>query len=337
MSLLAGILIIVMALFLQAFFAGTEIGLISCNRIKIRHLAEKGDKKSALVDHFLRRPQKLFGTTLVGANLMMVAGTTIMSVLVFGVFRRLDPGPDERIVALVTAAIMYPLNIIFGQVVPMSVFQARSNLLSRASIRILNAAGILLTPAVVATGFLSSVLASGGRGRRKSGAAVITREDLRFFLRDTSHRRVIHADGREMIRHIFDLGFTCASDIRVPLSRVTRIPLTASAEKARKTIIESGFSRIPVTGAASNDIVGLIEARDLIWSSPASVREIMRPILRVQAAKPIDDILTELQRTNQHMALVIGSHETPLGILTIEDIIEEIVGEIEDEYETGQE
>ncbi len=326
MNWLTGIVLIVFCLLSQAFFAGSEMGLISFNRIRLRHLVEKGDRKALLIQRFLDNPQRLFGTTLVGVNVSVIIGATIASDLV---------SKDETWGPVIATAIMVPLTVMFGEIVPMSVFRSHSTLLARRIVGPLRRAYWVLLPAVSAATFISRRVAGlFGGGMRKS-SPLSSREELRLVLEGRTKGEFLRKDGLHMLHRVFDLQKTHAKEVMVPLIEVTAASVESTVEDLIKLMKKTGFSTIPLYKDRVDNVVGTVNAADFmgIEDRVQPVGALVRKPYIVPETKPVDDILLEFQRLGERFAVVVDEYGGVSGILTMEDIVEEIVGEIADEYE----
>lgn len=322
--------IILACMMLQAFFAGAEMAVISCNRIKVRHKAEMGERRARIVQWFLEEPRNLLATTLVGYNLAVVVGSCVLNNFI----SHYAPRNTENIFSLI---FYWPLVLIVGQIVPMAYGRQYANRLCLTFARPLWVAYYALFPLV----FSASLLGMGitrifTRGRTKKNPFV-TREELELMLKESHEAGMLHGEEKEMIEEIFYFGEKSARHAMVPLIDVVAAPETATIAELRQLIAEVGHSRIPIYRGRIDTIVGTVHATDLI-GLPAGqpVRDVMRSPYVVPESARIEAVLAELQRNNKQLAIVADEYGGISGILTMEDIIEEIVGEIDDEYDTSE-
>lgn len=330
MDWLTGSIFIVLALLGQAFFAGSEMGLISFNRIRLRHLIEQGDSKAILIQRLLDNPQRLFGTTLVGVNVCVIIGSTVASDLV-----NVYVTKSETWGSVIATAIMLPLVVMFGEILPMSLFRAHSSSLVRLIIIPLRRAYWVLLPAVYAATFVSRKVAGLFGKQTERITPFSTRDELRLLLEGRTKGEFLQKDGLDMLRRIFDLQQTYAREVMVPLIEVSAAPDDSTVEHLVALMKKSGFSTIPVYEERVDNIVGTVHAADLmgIADRHQPVTPFVRKPYIVPETKPVDDILLEFQRRRERFAVVVDEYGGVCGILTMEDIVEEIVGEIADEYE----
>lgn len=331
MDWLTGSILIILSLLGQAFFAGSEMGLISFNRIRLRHLAEQGDTKAVLIQRLIDNPQRLFGTTLVGVNIFVVMGSTVASSLVNKYVTKSDSWG-----ALIATAAMLPLVVMFGQIVPMSLFRTHSTSLVRWTITPLRRAYWALLPAIQAATFVSLKVAALFGGKVSSIVPFASREEIRLLLEARRKGDFSHEYGLDMLHRVFDLQDTRAAEVMVPLIEVTAAPLQSTVEDLINLMKKSGFSTIPIYRERIDRIIGTVDAADLMGVEDHAERVveglISKPYI-VPETKPVDDIILEFQRRGGKFAVVVDEYGGVCGILTMEDIVEEVVGEITDEYE----
>ncbi len=331
MSILLGIIIIAAALLCEAFFAGSETGIISANRIKLTNLADKGDRRAAIVKGFLDNPEHFLGTTLVGVNLSVIISSSIATAVVAAHFK------GTNYAAAITTAIMLPLILIFGEIIPKAFFRQHADAISLWISYPLKAASIILFPLVwLATEVSSLISRIFTKGKLKKNPYV-TREEIKLLLRDAAKQELITKDEIKMASEIFDFGRTDVSSVMVPLSNVVSASDKSTKNELAQLIAQSGYSRIPIYVDNPANIIGTIQVSDLITEkgAPEDIGTIIRKPYTVREDNPIDELLNDLKGNQKNIAIVTDKNNKAIGIVTLEDVAEEIVGEIEDEYDTG--
>jgi len=332
MSFVAGLILIVFFLGVQAFFSSSEMALVSCSRLRLRHHAEQGDRRSAAVLRLVGRPERFLGTTLVGVNVSVIIASTIANALVY----ELLPVGSKGWVDVAAAVPLTMLILSFGEIVPMTLARHHSWQVSRRAIVPLGVAmRYVLFPVVVFASGISKAVAALVGGSKQKANPFVSREELRLLLKEGANTGLLDLEGRRMIHRIFDLRTTFAKDIMTPLIDVAAVPADAEPEQVVALMRESGHSRIPVYEERVDKIVGTVSPFDFLDMErpPTSVRKVMRRPRVVPESKPIDDVLHEFQLTNTSFAIVVDEYGGVSGVITIEDIVEEIVGEIADEYD----
>lgn len=326
--ILTAISIMVACLLLQAFFAGSEMAVISSNRLKIRHRAEKGERNARIIQGFLDEPRDLLATTLVGYNLMVVIGSCILNSLLAAH----APRNTENIFSVL---IYLPFVLVVGQIVPMSIGRQYANTISLLCAWPLTIAFYILYPLV----FVASLLGRGitrifTRGRSKKNPFV-TKEEIESLLKESHEAGMLRREEKDMIAEIFHFGETSVREAMVPLIDVTAAPETATVGELLRLFAETGHSRIPIFRERIDRIVGTVTATDLSGvDRERTAAELMSPPRIVPESASLERALADLRNAGRHMAIAVDEYGGVAGILTIEDIAEEIVGEIDDEYDT---
>ena len=313
-------------LLLEAFFSGSEMALISCDRIKLRHQAQEGLKRAQVAERLLDRPDQFLATTLVGTNLAVVTNSAVAALLCL-----LLLGEGRELYATL---FLSPLVVLLGEMVPKAYFRHHADRLAPLLAPPLYLCLRLFTPlsGIIrrASDFLLSPLQLSSAERDP----YITREELKFLVQEGNHQAELDTEERRMIHKIIDFGETTVDEAMIPLIEVVALPSGATVAEAVAVVSEHHFSRIPVYEERIDQIVGIVHAFDLLSADPeASLGSIMRPAYYVPETKPVDDLLQEMQRQRVLMAIVVDEYGGVVGIATIEDLLEEIVGEIEDEYD----
>lgn len=340
MSNIVSIMIILFFLCLEGIFSGGEIALVAADANKIRNKAKRGSRSASITMKLLDRPEWFLSTTLTGTNLCVVTNTAIATSMFITMF-----GTAQG--ELLAVVIMVPLLLIMGEMVPKTIFQQHADAIALRVSWFIWAVSFILYPIVFVISKLSrSALYMFSREERISYAPYITKAGLEFILQKRGAASDIKKSEKEMIERIFDFPESRADEIMVPLSNMTAISGETSLKEAASLIMAKGYTRIPVYQDHIYNIVGTLHSFDLLevlyGQVPArtSLSEtdpvekcVRRNILFIPYTKPTDEILVELQRRGEHMAIVVNEYGGAVGIVTIEDILEEIVGEIDDEYD----
>jgi putative hemolysin len=331
MSLPLGLVLIVLFLGVQAFFASSEMSIVSCSRLRLRHHAERGDRRSAVVLGLLGTPERFLGTTLVGVNLSVIIMSTVANSVAYHILPKGSPWVDTLASVPLTILI-----VIFGEIVPMTLARHHNWHIARRNVGpLVVAMRYALFPVVVFASGISRAVASLVRGGRTRRNPFVSREELRLLLKEGARTGLLDPEGRRMIHRIFDLRTTFAKDIMTPLIDVAAVPADASADEVVAVMRRSGHANVPVYETRIDEIVGVVSAFDFLGTdgAPRTAREAMRRPQVVPESKPIDDLLLEFQLANTSFAIVVDEYGGVAGIITAEDVIEEIVGEIADEYD----
>ena len=319
--------IIGLSLLVTALFSAAEMSFIAANRVRLRHMAEGGNRTAIRYLDAFRSPERLLSTAMMGVT---IAHVTASSVATWALL----PVAGGAAAILVTVALT-PIMLVFGEVIPKAVARERATGLILWLFPVIEALGRLLTPLTWgANALVGRALSLFGR-ERTSTRQFVSREELKLLLQMEPEEADVTVSEAEMIDKIFDLGETAVREVMVPLVDVAALPETASRADAVRLIQERGFSRIPVFTDQVFNIVGVVTAMDLLrrGGEAPDVRALMRPATYVPETKRIDDLLRELQKNRVQLAVVVDEYGGAVGIVTVEDIVEEVVGEIRDEHD----
>jgi CBS domain containing-hemolysin-like protein len=324
MSLEIVIGLIIFFLLLQALFAGSEIALISCDKAVIKSLADSGSKKAKMVlDSFLDI-EKFISTTLVGINLSLITSTVILT---FYIHKNYGKGSE-----LYTVLILSPLIVIFGQVVPKAVFQKRRNSIILWAIYPVWAASKIFYPILLVVNvFTKKILNLIG----KTENTFITREELINVIEGDISKPVTD-NKKRIIKRIFRFSETTADEIMIPLVNVRALDENATVKEAIDMINETGHSRIPIYSERIDNITGVLHSFFILGAEPSDkIKKYAQLPFFVPDSKKVDELMDEMKRGKGGMAIVVDEYGGAIGAVTLEDILEEVVGEIEDEYDKG--
>jgi CBS domain containing-hemolysin-like protein len=319
--------IIGLSLLVTALFSAAEMSFIAANRVRLRHMAEGGNRAAIRYLDAFRSPERLLSTAMMGVT---IAHITASSVATWALL----PVAGGAAAILVTVALT-PIMLVFGEVIPKAVARERATGLILWLFPVIEALGRLLTPLTWgANALVGRALSLFGR-ERTSTRQFVSREELKLLLQMEPEEADVTVSEAEMIDKIFDLGETAVREVMVPLVDVAALPETASRADAVHLIQERGFSRIPVFTDQVFNIVGVVTAMDLLrrGGEATDVRALMRPATYVPETKRIDDLLREMQKNRVQLAVVVDEYGGAVGIVTVEDIVEEVVGEIRDEHD----
>jgi putative hemolysin len=334
------IILTILCLLCNGFFAGAETAVTSANKATLRARAENGDARAGLMQKMVARMELLLGTTLVGTNLMMVSATTFTAILVTHYFG----GENE---ALINTVLMVPLLLVIGELVPKTLGRTHADEMALRVARSLRLLFMILYPLVwfssAAAAFISKVT-----GLARKPQSHVTREDIRALAELAGEEGVLPGRAVEMMQTVFELGSRTVEAVMIPLVDVAAIHETASFGDVEKIAAETGFTRFPVYRDRIDDMVGIVDVRHVLYGIGAAesdldqqitspIREyVQRDIVFVPETKSVEELLHELHYHKIPMAVVVDEHGGVVGIVTTEDLIEEVVGEIRDERDRDQ-
>lgn len=313
----------------------SETALMSLSKIRIRHMVEEGVKGSKLVEKLIEDPNRLLGAILIGNNIVNIGASAIATSLAVKIFNG-----SESAVAVATA-IMTVLVLIFGEITPKSIAKQKSEQVALKVSKPVQFCVAVFKPFVAMFTAISSVFIRLFGGDPKATEPFITEEELKTMVGVSEEEGVLEDVEKEMIFNVFDFADLQVKDVMVQRVDVTAIDVNDGYEDILKVIQEDQFSRIPVYDDTIDDIVGVLNVKDLIIADKRDckfkVTDYMREPLYTFEFKKITELFNEMKKSRNHMAVVLDEYGGTVGIVTIEDVVEEIVGDIEDEYDKERE
>ncbi|OON93689.1 MAG: hemolysin [Candidatus Epulonipiscioides saccharophilum] len=313
----------------SAFFSMSETALMSISKIDARHMVSQDIKGAKLIQKLINEPQKLLGAILVGNNLVNIGATSLSTVLATRIFGNAGAG--------IATGVMTVLVLIFGEVTPKSIAAQNPQKVGLLVAPIIAMVVFLLAPVVKIIMCLSNILIKILAGKANSSDAFMTEEKLRTILAVSHEEGVIEEGEKEMITNVFDFGDSYVKDIMVPRTDMVALDLGATYEEVINLYKEYQFSRMPVYEDSHDNIVGMIYIKDLLLEpiDPESfqMKSVLREPYFVHEFKRTTELLKELRTKKIVMAFVVDEYGGTSGLLTLEDLVEEIVGELEDEYD----
>jgi CBS domain containing-hemolysin-like protein len=337
MDFMTELILILLFLILKGFFSGSEIAMVNSDKIKLRHRAKLGDKDASLVLKFFKKPDVILGTTLVGTNIATVVISTLGALIFMEYFGRYGD--------LISVVILTPVLLIIGEVVPKSVFQQNADSLVGKLIYILRFFSYLFYPIIfIFSGIARFITRIVGRGT-VSHNMFITREELRVLLDLTDSTSDPTTIDKKRIRRIIRFADTTVGEAMIPLADVVGFNEIRNIKEAIRLVMKHGFNRLPIYRGNITNVKGVLTLSTWDLMLPdleeRSVDEFVSPALYLSPKQTIDTALPQLQKRDDHMAIVVDEFGSAIGILTMEDVFEEVVGEIDvgydfDEYHPKQ-
>lgn len=315
--------LIVVCLTLEAFFAGAETGVVSVNKLRIRHQVRKGLRGAKTVEFFLRHPDYMLGTTLVGTNLFQIT-----SIVLAAEFFESKIGPSGPVVSSVVMTLVI---LIFSEYLPKAWFQSAPSLRTRLFAPLLAFFGYLFYPVGRAiTGFTTLVF-PGPKNCTGPDWPAITREELRHLTLEVERTGTLDAHERNMIQGVFSLAQTTCGSVCVPLSEMVVVEDDSPLEDVLRLARQRQLRRLPVYHLESGRYVGLLNVLDAVRSPGVAktVRDIMRPPQFVRADLPVDELLLRVRMTRQPMALVTDPNTSEvIGLVTVDNVLSRVFGRL---------
>jgi CBS domain containing-hemolysin-like protein len=331
-----GSLVIVLLIVLSAFFSSSEIAMFSLANHRIEAMAEEGKRGANVVAQLKEDPHRLLVTILVGNNLVNIAMSSFSTGLLA---YYLGPNNQGLAVAISTFGIT-ALVLLFGESAPKSYAVENTESWALRIARPLKLAEYLLLPLIVVFDYLTRVVNRITGGRSAIESSYVTRTEIQDMIRTGEREGVIEEDEREMLQRIFRFNNTIAKEVMTPRLDMDAISKDAAVEEAIEQCIHGGHARLPVYEGSLDNIIGVVHIRDLVRdlnygeNGDLDLGDLIQPTLHVPESKNADDLMAEMRENRMHMVIVIDEFGTTEGLVTMEDMIEEIVGEIlEDDEE----
>lgn len=352
MVLLSNLLVLAVLILLNAFFAASEIAMISLNDNKLKVTAEEGDKKAILIQKLLKEPSRFLATIQIGITL---AGFLASAIASEAFADRLVEIIQEQgiltstvvikpIVVVVITLILSYFTLVLGELVPKRLAMQNPEAMSKMAVKPLTLLAYLTAPFVafltLSTNFFIRIMGGDPHAVNEEN---VSEEEIRLMVDVGEEKGTIQEIEKEVINNIFDFDDKVATDIMTHRTEIVSIPIDLGLQEIINVISEEEFSRIPVYENSIDNIVGILHVKDLVklingsLKNEFNLREIIRQPLFVPESRRASDLFKDLQETKVHMAVIIDEYGGTAGIVTIEDILEEIVGNIFDEYDYEEE
>jgi putative hemolysin len=346
------LLLLAVLIALNAFFSASEIAVISVPKLRLKQLIEDGNKTAQVLFNLADDSSRFLATIQIGVTLMgFLASATAAIRLSAGlaeIIARipfLAPAAEALAVGIITIALTL-ITLVFGELVPKSIGLAHSERIALAVARPIDFLARLAGPVVRFLVWVTNLIAKPFGGQRRRGMPIVTEEEIKTLVDAGEEGGVIEEEEKEMIYSIFEYTDTVAREVMVPRMDVLAIDVETPLLEALDEVIKHNHSRVPVYQDSIDNILGILYAKDLLkvlhergraGANEVRVADILRPAAFTPESKKVSELFAEMQKRRIHMAIVIDEYGGTAGIVTIEDILEEIVGEIQDEYDQAEE
>ncbi|EAF8340894.1 HlyC/CorC family transporter [Listeria monocytogenes] len=333
------LILIVVLTMLNAFFASAEMALVSLNKNRVKSQAETGDKKAVMLAKLVDDPSKFLATIQVGITLAgffssASAATSIATRLesVFGG----SSFAKELSIIVVTIVLSY-ITLVFGELYPKRLALQKSEKIARVSVRPIMAVGVVLRPFVKFLSFSTDILVKLTRMEKNTDNEKMTREEMQLLIETGRRDGVIEVEELQMLRGVFEMDNKYAHEVMVPRTDAFMIDAETESEELCDALLSENFSRVPVFTGDQDSVLGILHMKDFFAEARKSgfenidVKALVKDAYFAQETMFIDDLLKNMQRTRNQMAILMDEYGGVAGIVTVEDLLEEIVGEIDDE------
>lgn len=330
-------LILVILLALSAFFSSAETALTCVNKIRIRSLAEEGNKRAETVQKLTDNPSRMLSAILIGNNIVNLSASSLSTMLATKLANQMGAGMNAATMVGIATGILTILILIFGEITPKSAATQSAEKMALFYAPIIFWLTRILTPVI----FIINWLSQGVMrllGMKNDGQAQTMTETELLTVIDVSHEEgVIESEEREMITNVVDFGDSVARDVMIPRIDIEFMALDSSYDEVVAVFRQEKYSRIPVYDTNKDHVVGILNLKDVFCYSGApeafAISRLLRKPYFTYEFQNISDLMVEMQKNSVNMAIVLDEYGAVAGLITLEDLLEEIVGEIRDEYD----
>ena len=326
------LLVLIVLLALSAFFSSSETALTTVNKIRIRTLADAGDPKAIILSKVIEEQGKKLSAILIGNNIVNLTASSLMTTLTISLF-------GNRAVGVATG-ILTLLILVFGEITPKTLSTISAESIALKNAKIIYGLMVVLTPVIYVVNQLSLgvllLLRIDPNAKRDS----ITEDELRTIVEVSHEEGVIESEEKKMINNVFDFGDSVAKDIMVPRIDMTLVEVNATYQELLDIFREEKYTRIPVFEENTDNVIGIINVKDLLLidnHEEFHIRDYLREPLYTYEYKKTAELMVEMRKTFNNIVIVLDEYGATAGLITLEDMLEEIVGEIRDEYDEDEE
>ena len=322
------LILIIILLALSAFFSSAETAFTTVNHIRIRTLIDEGNKRAVIVSDIIAHSQKMLSAILIGNNIVNISASALATSLTIKIWGNYATG--------ITTGVLTIVVLIFGEITPKTTATVYSEKFALVYAPVIKVLMTVLTPVIYVVDVLAGFFLRLFHIDTKNHKKTITETELRTFVNVSHEEGVIESDERQIINNLFDFGDAEAKDVMIPRIDMVAADITTGYDEILMLFRETMYSRIPVYEEEQDNVVGILYHKDFynyVNNSDMTIREAVKPVLFTTKHKNISELLKELQVKHMHIAVIVDEFGCTVGILTLEDILEELVGEIWDEHD----
>ena len=326
------LLILVILLALSAFFSSSETALTTVNKIRVRNLAEAGDERAITLSKVIEQQGKMLSAILIGNNIVNLSASSLLTTLTIKLFGNTAVGLATGVLTL--------LILVFGEITPKTLATISAESIALRSAGIIYALMCVLTPVIVVVNKLSMGVLLLMKVDPNKKQEMITEDELRTIVEVSHEEGVIETKEKKMINNVFDFGDSVAKDVMVPRIDMVFVDVHATYDELLEIFRIEKYTRIPVYEETTDNVIGIINVKDLLLienHKEFSIRDYLRQPLYTYEYKKTSELMVEMQKTFNNLVIVLDEYGATAGLVTLEDMLEEIVGEIRDEYDQDEE
>ena len=324
------LVIVIILLSASAFFSSAETALMTSNKLRMRNLAENGDKRAAKVLKVTENTDKMLSAILIGNNIVNLTASSISTALTLKIF-------GSRLVGIATGILTF-LILVFGEITPKNVASKNAENMALAYIGVISFLVTLLTPVIFIVNTVAKFVISIFNKNGDDNNAV-TEEELRAMVEYSHEEGVIENEEKKMIVNVVDFGDTVAGDIMVPRVDMVMVDEKSSYEEILQVFREERYTRIPVYEETPDNVIGILNVKDFLLIEDKEnfvMKELLREPLYTYEYKKTSALMMDMRKTGANIVIVLDEYGITAGLITLEDMLEEIVGEIRDEFDADE-
>lgn len=324
------LVIVIILLSASAFFSSAETALMTSNKLRMRNLAENGDKRAAKVLKVTENTDKMLSAILIGNNIVNLTASSISTALTLKIF-------GSKLVGIATGILTF-LILVFGEITPKNVASKNAEKMALAYIGVISFLVTLLTPVIFIVNTVSKFVISIFNKNSDDNNAV-TEEELRAMVEYSHEEGVIENEEKKMIVNVVDFGDTVAGDIMVPRVDMVMVDEKSSYEEILQVFREERYTRIPVYEETPDNVIGILNVKDFLLIEDKEnfvMKELLREPLYTYEYKKTSALMMDMRKTGANIVIVLDEYGITAGLITLEDMLEEIVGEIRDEFDADE-
>lgn len=324
------LVILVLLLSASAFFSSAETALMTSNKLRIRNLAENGDKRAEKVLEITANTDKMLSAILIGNNIVNLSASALSTTLTLKLF-------GSSLVGVATGILTF-LILVFGEITPKNVASKNAEDMALKYIGIISVLVIVLTPAIYIVNKVAGIVISLFI-KNNDDNNMVTEDELRAMVEVSHEDGVIEKEEKKMIVNVVDFGDTVAGDIMLPRVDMVMVSVESSYGEILKIFREERYTRIPVYEESPDNVIGILNVKDFLLIEDKenfSVKEHLREPLYTYEYKKTSSLMVDMRKTGANIVIVLDEYGTTVGLITLEDMLEEIVGEIRDEFDADE-
>ena len=324
------LVILVLLLSASAFFSSAETALMTSNKLRIRNLAENGDKRAEKVLEITANTDKMLSAILIGNNIVNLSASALSTTLTLKMF-------GSSLVGIATGILTF-LILVFGEITPKNVASKNAENIALKYIGIISVLVVILTPVIYIVNKVAGIVISLFI-KNNDDNNMVTEDELRAMVEVSHEDGVIEKEEKKMIVNVVDFGDTVAGDIMLPRVDMVMVSVESSYEEILKIFREERYTRIPVYEESPDNVIGILNVKDFLLIEDKenfSVKEHLREPLYTYEYKKTSSLMVDMRKTGANIVIVLDEYGTTVGLITLEDMLEEIVGEIRDEFDADE-